>query len=123
MTKKTILFVDDEQRILDGLRRMLRPMRHEWRVALAAGGEEALEKLERADFDVIVSDMRMPGMDGAALLTEVQARYPHIVRIVLSGYAEVSQAVRAVGVAHQFLSKPCDSERLRQIIGRALSLR
>ena len=121
--KKTILFVDDEQNILDGLRRMLRPMRKEWRVALANGGEEALDKLSRADFDVIVSDMRMPGMDGAALLTEVQDRYPDIVRIVLSGYAEVSQAVRAVGVAHQFLSKPCDSERLKAIIARALLLR
>jgi HD-like signal output (HDOD) protein len=67
--------------------------------------------------------MRMPGMDGATLLTHVQELYPDIVRIVLSGYAEVSQAVRAVGVAHQFLSKPCDSERLMAIIARALLLR
>jgi len=121
--KKTILFVDDEQNIIDGLRRMLRPLRHEWRVALANSGPEALEILEKADFDVIVSDMRMPGMDGAQLLTLVKERHPDIVRIILSGFTEIGQAMRAIGVAHQFLSKPCSPEILKAIIQRAVDLR
>lgn len=121
--KKTLLFVDDEQSILDGLRRMLRPLRHEWRVALAGSGAEALEILDKADFDVIVSDMRMPGMDGAELLTQVKERHPDLIRIILSGFTEVGQAMRAVGVAHQFLSKPCSPEVLKAIIQRAVALR
>src|SRR5438477_1546624 len=64
-----ILFVDDEERVLEGLRRMLRPMRDEWDMTFATSGAEALEVLARSHPDVIVSDMRMPGMDGAQLLT------------------------------------------------------
>lgn len=121
--KQNILFVDDEESILDGLRRMLRPLRHEWRVALANSGQDALEKLTMARFDVIVSDMRMPGMDGAELLSAVKETYPSMVRIVLSGHTELSQAIRSVGVAHQFLSKPCSPEALKVVIARALELR
>lgn len=58
---RQVLFVDDEPRILDGLRRMLRPLREEWEMAFAPGGESALAMLEAHSFDVIVSDMRMPG--------------------------------------------------------------
>jgi len=123
LTKRNILFVDDEDKILDGLRRLLRPMRHEWRVALAQNGQDALEKLTMANFDVIVSDMRMPGMDGAELLTRVKESYPSIVRIVLSGHTEISQALRSVGVAHQFLSKPCSPVELTRVVARALELR
>ncbi len=65
---RRVLFVDDEPRILEGLRRMLRPQRHEWEMAFAPGGEAALAMMEASPFDVIVSDMRMPGIDGAVPL-------------------------------------------------------
>lgn len=109
---KHILFVDDEPKILDGLRRMLRPQRLAWDVAFASGGEEALRMMESKPFDVIVSDMRMPGMDGATLLKIVSEKFPKALRIVLSGYTELESSYRAVPFAHQFLLKPCDSEQL-----------
>ena len=82
------LFVDDEQNILDGLRRMLRPMAGEWRCQFVTCGARALEIMAEQPVDVIVSDMRMPGMDGAALLGRVRVMYPDTVRFVLSGHAE-----------------------------------
>jgi putative nucleotidyltransferase with HDIG domain len=117
-----ILFVDDETRILDALQRMLRPQRSAWDMAFAAGAEAALTMLEAASFDVIVSDMRMPGMDGAALLEVVRTKYPGMLRIVLSGYTELEASFRAVPVAHQFLLKPCDADALRMAIERGTRL-
>lgn len=119
---KRILFVDDESRILDGLRRMLRGFRNEWDMAFAEGGEAALAAFDRQRFDVIVTDMRMPGMDGTTLLARVQERSPETVRIILSGYAEREAAARAALVAHQFLSKPAAPDTLREAIDRACSL-
>lgn len=120
---RRILFVDDEPRILEGLRRMLRPQRNDWEMAFAPGGEAALALMEASPFDVIVSDMRMPGIDGAALLCHVREHYPQMVRIVLSGHTELSTALRVVPVAHQFLAKPCDAEMLRVAIERACHLK
>jgi len=120
---RRVLFVDDEPRILEGLRRMLRGQRHEWEMAFAPGGEAALALLEASPFDVIVSDMRMPGMDGARLLALVRDRYPQVVRIVLSGHTELSTALRVVPVAHQFLAKPCDPGTLRVAVERACHLK
>jgi putative nucleotidyltransferase with HDIG domain len=119
---KRILFVDDEVKILEALQRMLRPQRAIWEMAFAAGSEAALGMLEAAPFDVVVSDMRMPGLDGAALLEIVRAKHPNILRIVLSGYTELEASLRAVPVAHQFLLKPCDSRALRIAIERGTSL-
>jgi putative nucleotidyltransferase with HDIG domain len=119
---KRILFVDDEPRILEGLQRMLRPMRQEWEMAFAPGGEAALAMLEAETFDVIVSDMRMPVVDGAALLEAVRMKYPGMLRVILSGYTELEASFRAVPVAHQFLLKPCDPDALRIAIQRATSL-
>ncbi|GAF98860.1 unnamed protein product, partial [marine sediment metagenome] len=120
---KRILFVDDETNVLDGLRRMLRPMQREWEMAFAPGGEEALAALAEKHFDVVVSDMRMPGMDGDQLLTEVMGRYPETVRIVLSGHSEKEMILRSVGPTHQYLAKPCDPELLKRVIARAYALR
>lgn len=117
-----ILFVDDEPKILEGLQRMLRPQRKEWEMAFAPGGQAALTMLEASPFDVIVSDMRMPGIDGAALLETVRQKYPNILRIILSGYTELEASYRAVPVAHQFLLKPCDPDALRFAIERATRL-
>jgi putative nucleotidyltransferase with HDIG domain len=119
---KKILFVDDEVSILDGLKRMLRPMRTEWEMSFAPGGEPALALMDSTPFDVIVTDMRMPGMDGATLLEIVREKHPNVLRIILSGYTELQASIRAVPVAHQFLLKPCDPEMLRAGISRATSL-
>jgi putative nucleotidyltransferase with HDIG domain len=119
---KRILFVDDEPNILEALQRMLRPQREEWDMSFANGGPEALKLLENSTFDVVVSDMRMPGMDGAALLNIVREKHPAALRFVLSGYTELQASYRAVPVAHQFLVKPCDPDALRTAIERATSL-
>jgi len=119
---KRILFVDDEPKVLEGLQRMLRPQRHEWEMVFAPGGEAALVMLEAENFDVIVSDMRMPGVDGAALLEAVREKYPGMLRVILSGYTELEASFRAVPVAHQFLLKPCDPDALKIAIERATSL-
>ena len=121
--KKTILFVDDDPNILDGLRRMLHPMRKEWDMAFAQSGHEALELMAQKPFHVIVSDMRMPRMDGAALLSEVMRRYPQTVRFVLSGQSEGETIFHSVGTTHQFLAKPCDAETLKACVDRAFALR
>lgn len=120
---KQILFVDDERSILDGLKRLLRPMRNEWNMIFAESGQEALEILERASFDAVVSDMRMPRMDGAQLLDEVQRRYPHIVRIILSGHSDQEMIFRSLGATHQFLAKPCETDIFKATIERACALR
>jgi HD-like signal output (HDOD) protein len=118
-----ILFVDDEPQILQALRRMLRGKRGQWHMAFAASGPEALELLEKERFDVIVTDMRMPIMDGAALLEEVRQRYPHMVRIILSGHSDQAKILKSVKPAHQYLAKPVDPEQLEQVLTQALSLR
>lgn len=121
--KSSILFVDDEVKVLQGLRRMLRGMRGEWAMAFAESGKEALELLEKTPADVVVSDMRMPGMDGAQLLDAVRRRHPGAARIILSGYADEESVLRTIGPAHQYLAKPCDSETLTRTIAGSLELR
>ncbi len=105
MDKQQILFVDDEPMLLQGLQRMLRPFKSEWDMAFVESGQEALNKLREHPFDVIVTDMRMPGMNGAELLKEVVRLYPSMVRIVLSGHADKELVSQCVGVAHQYVSK------------------
>jgi HD-like signal output (HDOD) protein/CheY-like chemotaxis protein len=117
------LFVDDEQNILDGLRRMLRPMAKEWRCQFVTSGEQALRILAGEHVDVVVSDMRMPGMDGAELLRRVRALHPDTVRFVLSGHAERDDILAAVGPIHQFMQKPCESEALRAALARVTRMR
>jgi len=119
---KRILFVDDEIRILDGIRRMLYAERKQWEMEFVLGGEAALQACEATSFDVVISDMRMPGMDGATLLGHIRDRYPATARVILSGYSEDSLARRAVPVAHRFLAKPSSSSELRSMIERVCSL-
>jgi len=121
--KRRILFVDDEKRVLDGLRRMLRNMRHEWDMAFAESGAQALAMMDQQGVDVVVSDMRMPQMDGATLLKQVKDLHPGAVRIVLSGYAEREMVMKAFTAAHQYLTKPTDADTLKNVIGRACALR
>ncbi|HEY2407483.1 MAG TPA: response regulator [Polyangiaceae bacterium] len=120
---KRILFVDDEARVLDGLKRSLRGKRQVWELVFATSGAAAIEELERGVFDVVVSDMRMPSMDGAELLHRVETLQPQAARIVLSGQMEESAATRAANVAHRFLTKPCEPSALENAIARTLDLR
>lgn len=120
--KKRILFVDDEVMILQALQRMLRTMRTEWEMEFVESGEAALRLLEQSPFDVIVTDMRMPRMNGAELLAEVMKRHPATVRLILSGYADKDLILKCVGSTHQFLAKPCDAETLKATISRASNL-
>ncbi|MGA2243939.1 MAG: response regulator [Verrucomicrobiota bacterium] len=120
---KTLLFVDDEPRVLQGLQRQLRPMRTDWDMYFVEGGSRALEFMAGQPVDIVVSDMMMPGMDGSQLLNEVARHHPQAVRIVLSGHAEREAVLRLVGPAHQYLSKPCDADELRHAILRAFALR
>lgn len=118
-----ILFVDDETKVLEGIQRTMRPMRREWEMMFAEGGAAALETLSAKSFDVVVSDMRMPGMDGAKLLAEVRNQYPRIIRIVLSGHSNQDLIMKSVGTAHQYLSKPCTPEILKETLARSCALR
>jgi len=121
--KTAALFVDDEPNILSGLKRMLRVMRDELDFHFAEGGRDALEILANNHIDIIVSDMRMPGMDGAALLAAVQESYPHVIRIMLTGQADEQSMLRTVGVVHQLLAKPVNPDVLKQVLLRACALR
>jgi len=120
MSKPRALFVDDEPRILDGLRRALRGKRSEWDMVFASAGTEALELLAQAPYDVVVSDMRMPGMDGAELLTNVSRRHPQVARVVLSGDIEPEAAIQVAVAGHRFLTKPSDVQSLVAVIEQLL---
>jgi CheY-like chemotaxis protein/HD-like signal output (HDOD) protein len=113
-----ILFVDDETRILDGLRRLLWQRRGVWDMEFAAGPAAALAALRNGVFDILVTDMRMPEMDGASLLEIAMREWPCTARLVLSGQTEHSAAERVARVAHQFISKPCDPKELIGAIER-----
>lgn len=119
---KKIIFVDDEPNILQGLKRMLRSMRKEYEMFFAEGGAEALEIMEQENVDVVVSDMRMPGMDGAQLLSKIQTKHPHTIRIMLTGQADEESVMRTIGVVHQFLAKPCDPAKLKEILQKTSAL-
>jgi len=117
-----VLFVDDEPRVLEALRVALRGQRARWTMHFAGSGEAALALLPLQPFDVIVSDMRMPRVDGAQVLREALRLQPGAARLVLSGYAESESAVRTVSVAHQFLTKPCDVATLVNTIERTQAI-
>ncbi|MDR4499413.1 MAG: response regulator [Candidatus Scalindua sp.] len=116
---KRILFVDDQPEILRGLRRVLETIDGEWDFEFATSGEEALNIMSKSPFDIVMSDMRMPKMNGVELLDIVMKRYPETVRIILSGSSEQEMILRSVKCAHQFLIKPCNMNTMFFTIGRA----
>jgi putative nucleotidyltransferase with HDIG domain len=118
-----IVFVDDELNILQAMGRSFHGMRNEWNMEFLSSGAAALQSLAKAPADVIVSDMRMPGMDGWQLLAEVKRLYPQTVRLVLSGQADPSSVMRAVGTAQLYLAKPCESGALKAAIVQTQMLR
>lgn len=118
-----ILLVDDEPHVTRGLRISFR--RQPWDVDTAESGEEALERMAEAPYDVVVSDERMPGMQGSSLLSHVRERWPETIRIILSGQASVEAAARAINSAeiHRLLLKPCPPPEVASVITEALTRR
>lgn len=121
--KLSAIFVDDEPNVVQGLQRMLYPLRNEWEMYFCGSGKDALKIIAEKNIDVIVTDMRMPEMDGAQLLKKIKSEHPNIVRIILSGFSEKESMLRVSNVAHQFLTKPCDANYLKSNIERIFKLR
>jgi len=122
-TRQSVLFVDDEPELLGGLQNALRRYRDEWDAHFASSGAEALEKVADAPFAAIVTDMRMPGMDGAALLDALCDLRIDAVRMVMTGQTDPATTVRIVGTAHRMLSKPCSLDDLQQTLRMVTTLR
>ena len=108
----SILFVDDEPNILSGLRRALRGYGEKWDMHFVTSGEAALDLIESQRIDLVVTDMRMPGVDGAQLLETISQNAPQTIRFALSGESDVAQAVRIAGRSHRFFAKPTEPEAL-----------
>jgi CheY-like chemotaxis protein len=119
-TRPKILFVDDDPQLLAGLRSVLRVDRDRWDMAFVPGATAALAELAAQPFDAVVSDMRMPGLDGAELLALVRERAPGTRRVILSGSADADDAQRANAIADEVLTKPCPVRELRAAIEKLL---
>ncbi|WPN99405.1 HD domain-containing phosphohydrolase [Pseudomonas sp. MUP55] len=118
--KSAVLLVDDEESILNSLRRLLRSQPYE--VVLATSGAQALEIMATRPIDLVMSDARMPGMDGATLLAEVHRLYPTTSRILLTGYADLTTIIKAIndGQIHRYISKPWNDEELQLVLQQTL---
>lgn len=121
--KPSILFIDDEPNILQGLQRNLRKMRDEWDMTFVGSGGLALDYIASNPVDLVLTDMRMPVMDGAELLTKVAKSSPRTIRFVLSGQTDQEESIRLVEICHQFLTKPCNIDLFVHRAQRALALR
>lgn len=120
---KRVLFVDGDPSALARIEQTLQDMPGDWQMAFSPTAQRALRQLEEGDFDVIVTDMQMPDMDGFELLSEVLRRYPGMVRIALSSTVKTDRAIRSANPAHQYLPKPCDAATLRAALDTALRIR
>ncbi|WP_320008994.1 response regulator [Maridesulfovibrio sp.] len=121
--KIRIIFVDDEPNVLGSIRRMLRFKQKEWEFAFAESGAEALALFAERPFDVIVSDIRMPGMDGSELLQRIKQDYHKTIRIALSAQVGLDEVVHSIRSVHQYIAKPCDAKELVAKIDGALKSR
>lgn len=118
-----VLFVDDEAPILSALRRLLRPLGY--RILMAESGAAGLELLAHEEVDLVVSDMRMPQMDGAQFLEQVRLRFPKVQRMLLTGYADMNSTIAAInrGEIHRYIAKPWDDQDLLLAVREGLSRR
>lgn len=123
MNKKSILFIDDDAYLLDGLKRRLRNKHQAWNLFFAQGGKEGLELMKQQKFDMVISDMVMPDINGSELLNQVAELYPETVRIILSGNTKQELALASAAITHQFMNKPVDVDVLLYSIERVFRLR
>jgi putative nucleotidyltransferase with HDIG domain len=121
--KTRILFVNNDQNVIDRLHSALQPQIDKWDAFYANSGEEALKVLDMQTVDVILTDMKMSGMDGVELLDVVMLRHPKIIRLLISGHAAPSFVIQNSEVAHQIISQNCTPETMITIIERAVGLR
>ncbi|MFH0900176.1 MAG: HDOD domain-containing protein [Pseudomonadota bacterium] len=119
---KRIIFVDDDPNILAGLEDALWDQDDRWEMSFLLSAEAALDELAKKPADILVTDVRMPGMDGIALLHRVRDAFPEIVRIVLSGQSELDLTLSELPLVHQFLGKPCEARLLKETLERASNL-
>jgi response regulator RpfG family c-di-GMP phosphodiesterase len=119
----TLLFVDDEINILNALRRLFRP--HGYRILIADSGAKGLEILAQESVDLVISDMRMPVMDGARFLAQVKVRSPGSVRILLTGYADMESTIAAInqGEIYRYITKPWEDEEVVALVAGALEIK
>lgn len=119
----SLLFVDDEPSILSSLKRLFRP--HGYRIFTAEGAAAGLDILEKEPVDLIISDMRMPGMDGAHFLEQARLRWPDTLRILLTGYADMESTISAInkGRIYRYINKPWDDNEILLIVREALEHR
>lgn len=120
---KTLLFVDEEQFVHKALKRSFRNMRSEWDMRFVNNPVEALEALAQKPADVLITETVFSGHSGFDLLNEIRERYPQIVRIILSGYANQDVILKSVDLAHQYLSKPCEDGDLKAAISKAFFMK
>ena len=122
-TVVSLLLVDDEPGILSSLRRLLRPAGY--KIHTAESGKAGLAILEQEPIDLVISDMRMPEMDGARFLEQVRSRWPATIRILLTGYADVTSTIDAInrGEIYRYIAKPWDDNDLMLIVRDALERR
>jgi HD-like signal output (HDOD) protein/CheY-like chemotaxis protein len=118
-----VAFVDDDAAVLQALKNVLRRYRREWSMAFFSDPRQALEVLVADPVDVVVVDSRMPRLGGEAFLKEVRTRAPATARVILSGQADLSEATRLLGLAHQYLSKPCEPAHLAEVVNRVARVR
>jgi HD-like signal output (HDOD) protein len=116
--RKPILFVEDNPVLLAMYGMMLEGEMDEWEVSTALSGAQALEMMEGQSFEVVVSDLRMPGMSGVELFNEVRRRFPKTSRIIVSGQQDMEEVAQCLASTHQFLSKPVDSKTLKNTLTR-----
>lgn len=111
-----ILLVDDETRILSALSRRIHQLDPRAEIETAQGGIEALISSVDENFDLVISDLRMPRFSGDRLLRQLRRESPHTVRVILSGQAHIETLLETLPIAHQYLEKPCPSEKLLHIL-------
>ncbi len=122
-TRSQLLFVDDDANVVASIRRAFRGKGNDWQLHCANSGQEALAVARSTTLDAVITDMRMPVMDGATLLARVHELHPNAVRMVLSGQSDQDYSIAAAKYAHRFLTKPCPAEQLSEHIRSALEAR
>lgn len=117
---ETLLFVDDDANILSALERLFWPLGYT--ILTATGGEQALALIEKQPVDLVISDMRMPQMTGAEVLAQIRCKYPDTVRILLTGYSDMSSTIAAINRAeiYRYIAKPWNDEDIVMIVRDAL---
>ena len=122
MNKRTVLFVDDEPQILNSCRRMLYPLYDDWNMLYVESGAKALEVMQNTEITVLITDMRMPGLNGFELIDIVRKKFPDVVRIMLTGQPDKELYCDVIGICHYFLWKPTSFEIFEEVLNRIREL-